>query len=373
MAIKTDLTSIKEVYFPNSMEAITKEAFSDCSNLISVSIPKSVTHIGEYAFSYCSSLTQAEFASVESLCKIKFDNYLANPLYYAHNLYIDGKQVKELVIPESVTRIEENTFLGCSCLTSVSIGNSVKYIDEKAFSECPNVETLIYAEGCETALKTCLTSINQLYFPKSLKAIGEWAFSGCKNLKSITIPSTVTSIGYGAFNGCSNITQAEFCSLETLCNILFENDESNPLYYAHHLYIDGKEITKLEIPNSAESIGDYAFTGCSYLTSVTIPQSITNIGINAFEGCTNVEKLIYEEGCETTLRTYLTSIKEITLPSTLSKIGDFSFENCTYITNFTIPHTVKSIGKFAFFDCYGLKEISIPDAVTTICDCAFHN
>lgn len=60
---------------------------------------------------------------------------------------------------------------------------------------------------------------------------------------------------------------------------------SNPLYYAHHLYVNGIEIKDLVIPDGVKSIGNFAFGGCSGFTSVTIPNSVTSIGVDAFEDC----------------------------------------------------------------------------------------
>ncbi|MDE6395934.1 MAG: leucine-rich repeat domain-containing protein, partial [Muribaculaceae bacterium] len=117
-------TSLTSVTIGNSVTSIGYFAFRDCSGLSSVVIGNSVETIDFQAFSGCSSLTKAEFASIESLCSIKFEDSGSNPLYYAHNLYIAGKEVKDLVIPESVTSIGDNAFGSCSGLTSVSIPNS---------------------------------------------------------------------------------------------------------------------------------------------------------------------------------------------------------------------------------------------------------
>ena len=74
----------------------------------------------------------------------------------------------------------------------------------------------------------------------------------------------------------------------TWCHIDFENSSSNPLHTTHRLYLNGKEIKSLIIPNNVKSIGKHAFQYCHYLTSVTIGNSVTNIGKQAFSGCTNL-------------------------------------------------------------------------------------
>ena len=123
---------------------------------------------------------------------------------------------------------------------------------------------------------------------------GHGAFESNGGLTSVTIPNSVTSIGERAFSGCTGLNKAEFASVESLCNMSFGNYESNPLCYAHHLYINGKEVTDLAIPNSVTSIGSSAFSGCSGLTSVTIPNSVTSIGEDAFLGCTGLTSMTVE-------------------------------------------------------------------------------
>ena len=117
----------------------------------------------------------------------------------------------------------------------------------------------------------------------SVTSIGNYAFYYCRSLTSVTIPNSVTSIGVGAFTGCSSLTSVHITDLAAWCGISFAGP--NPLYYAHHLFVNGEEITDLVIPDGVTSIGDKAFSECSSLTSVTIPNSVTSIGSYAFEGC----------------------------------------------------------------------------------------
>ena len=180
----------------------------------------------------------------------------------------DCSGLTSITIPNSVTSIGQYAFYGCSGLTSITIPNSVTSIGESVFHDCSG-----------------LTSIT---IPNSVTSIGESAFRNCSRLTSITIPNSVTSIGEWAFYDCSGLTKAEFASIESLCSISFYYYDSNPLYYAHHLYIDGKEVKDLVIPNSVTSIGKFAFYGCSGLTSITIPNSVTSIGSGAFKGCSEL-------------------------------------------------------------------------------------
>ena len=182
-------------------------------------------------------------------------------------------------------------------------------------------------------------------------SIGNYAFSRCTGLTSVSIPASVTSIGKYAFDGCSNLNTVYIEDLAAWCNISFYNYTSNPISYAHNLYLNNKLVTNLVIPNGVTTIGEYAFSGCTGLTSVTIPDSVTSIGNSAFSGCTG-----------------LTSVS---IPNSVTSIGSSAFSRCTSLTSVSIPNSVTSIGDYAFYGCSGLTSVSIPNSVTSIGDNAF--
>ena len=302
---------IKDLVIPNSVTSIGKYAFYGCSSLTSVTIPNSVTSIGGYAFDGCSSLTSVNISDIEAWCKITFSNGSSNPLSYARHLFLNGAEIKDLVIPNSVTSIGNYAFSRCSSLTSVIIPEGVTSIGNSAFYGCSSLTSVIIPEGVtnigDYAFDGCrgLTSINipegvtsigdraffycsgltSINIPEGVTSIGDLAFYDCSGLTSVTIPNSVTSIGYDAFDGCSSLTSVNISDIEAWCKITFSNGYSNPLSYARHLFLNGAEIKDLVIPNSVTSIGNSAFYGCSSLTSVIIPEGVTSIGKNAFSGC----------------------------------------------------------------------------------------
>ena len=106
---------------------------------------------------------------------------------------MNGEEVKDLVIPNSVTSIGDYAFIVCSGLTSVTIGNSVTSIGDYAFYYCSG-----------------LTSVT---IGNSVTSIGDYAFNSCKGLTSVTIPNSVTSIGEWAFYDCLELLDV-YCYAE---------------------------------------------------------------------------------------------------------------------------------------------------------------
>lgn len=109
-----------------------------CVSIESVTIPNSITLIEERAFDGCNSLSSVHINDLDSWFRIDIHS---NPLAAAKHLYLNNEEIKDLIIPNSVTSIGRNAFWGCIGLTSVSIPNSVTSIGERAFeSRSKNVK-----------------------------------------------------------------------------------------------------------------------------------------------------------------------------------------------------------------------------------------
>ena len=135
------------ITIPNSVTSIGNYAFYNYDSLTSVVIPDSVTSIGNYAFYNCSSLTSVNYlGTIEQWCGITFGNDTANPIYNAKKLYLNGELVTELVIPNTVTKINSYAFYGCRSLTSVVIPNSVTSIGSYAFSSCYSLTSITFED-----------------------------------------------------------------------------------------------------------------------------------------------------------------------------------------------------------------------------------
>ena len=323
-----DLTSVT---IPNSVTKIGDGAFMNCSGLISVTIGNSVTSIGNNAFDGCTNLTSVHITDLAAWCKIAFSYSESNPLYYGQHLFLNDEEIKDLVIPNSVTSIGNYAFERCTGLTSVTIPNSVT-------------------------------------------SIGYYAFQGCSGLTSVTIPNSVTTIEGYAFCDCTSLTSVHITDLAAWCKITFNSLDSNPLTFAHHLFLNGEEIMDLVIPNSVTSIRSAAFAGCTGLTSVTIPNSVTSIEGSAFYECSGLTTITIPNSVTSIGEGAIancTGLSSVTIPNSVTAIRYGTFSGCSGLTSVTIPNSVTSIGGLAFYNCSGLTSVTIPNSVTTIEKSAF--
>lgn len=344
-------TGLSEIIIPISVTSIGENSFMDCSNISRVDIPSSITEISRSLFLRCSKLKEV---------------YLPSSIISIGEYAFKESGLESITIPHLVTTIGGYAFQGCSKLTSVTVGwnpiniasnvfpnrtNATLYVPQgskaayqtanywKEFKEIVEYSTLNdgdtftakTVEGIDmnfkvisAAEKTCQvgngvsSAINQstsgaVTIPSTINgftvtSIGNSAFSGCGSLAIVTIPKSVKSMGDYSFQSCNGLTSVHISDLSAWCNISFSSSNSNPLSYAHLLYLNGSEIKNLVIPNGVKSIGNYTFSYCSDLTSVTIANGVTSIGYGAFQDCSG-----------------LTSI---TIPNGVTSIGQSAFAGC---------------------------------------------
>ena len=268
-----------------------------------------------------------------------------NVTMIGHGAFKDCINLKSIVIPDGVTSIYLSAFADCGNLTSVTIGSGVESIGECAFFRCKKLESVTIGSSVKSIGKDAFYDCSRLksvIIPDSVTTIGESAFEYCENLTSVTIGSSVKSIGKDAFRACYILQRVYISDLSAWCKIDFGSGGlANPLHYAKKLYLNGRLVTELTIPEGITEIKSETFKSCDSLTSVTIPNSVTSIGGYAFNGCDGLISAI--------------------IPSSIRSIGDFAFCRSDSLTSvYCYATTPPKCGTEIFYDCKKKPKVYVP-------------
>lgn len=338
--------------------------------------------------------------------------------------------VQNILLPDTIKKISANAFNGCIEIESIDIGKYVEDIAGSAFAgwnesqrindysgqiranTLNNCNARIYATvKTETQTVSGYTGMKNLYgitLNDNITAIEANAFSGCVNLAEFVLPSYVTTIGSLAFNDCTKIKSITLPkTLSTLADDAFTGwtneqsiydnsgktletkfDNSNARIYVKiprelnkqkvttipaNAGAGRNDIYGLEIPDTVESIGDYAFEGTS-IEKIVIPATVKSLGLELFKGWNdsqNVE-IIYggydasvsDDGLHTSF-TGTDAIFKVSIPDDMSEIKSDAFNGMTSLAEISIPDSVKTIGLYAFKGT-SLRDVSLGDGVTSI-------
>ena len=435
---------LTSVTIPNSVTSIERDAFAGCTALTSVTIPENVTSIGSKVFRDCNSLTSvvwnakkcegwsrsdnAPFYDIASqITSFTFgDNVESIPDAICENMHLSS-----VIIPNSVTTINNSAFKGCAGLTSVTIPESVTSIEDKAFYDCSSLSAVVpdnvtsikdstfynvlnvkyngtatgspwgakcvngyvdgyfvYADETKTNLLACSSAaMGVVTVPESVTSIGAGAFRGCTGLTSIIVPENITSMGANVFTGCSSLTsvvwnakecsgwgrwvEAPFYDIASQITSFTFGEQVESIPYA---ICENMHLNTVTIPNSVTKISSSAFWGCTGLASITIPENVTTIGSYAFENCTDLTSVIIPDNV-TSMGTYTfsgcTNLVSASLGKGITSIDYKMFYDCTSLTSVIVPNSITTIGKLAFYNCSSLASITVPEKVTSIGSGAF--
>ena len=436
--------SATEIIVPDFVTAIGN-AFYECTSLTSITLPDSITSVGSSAFTYCPAEIYCTMNSDTALAlgknsrsfTVKGSEMLRLLTYEDENgkritcVYRCDSDAVNVVIPDGVEQIGRNYngssygFRDCASLVSVTIPDSVKWIENQAFYRCSSLATVI--------------------FSKNLDSIGTEAFRDCTSLRSVTLPDNITSVGRNAFYDCpaklfcnlgsetaltlSNAGYAFTVSAYPLLSFRTALDDSGSRIFT--LAGCDKSATEIIVPDFVTAIGANAFYDCALLESITLPERITSVSSSAFSNCPasiycamnsdtalalgknsrsftvkgsemlalrtyedeNGKRITYVHNCDRDAVDAIipdgveqisrsgyeagfancTSLVSVTIPDSVKKIENHAFYRCTSLTSVTLPEGLESIGESAFDACAALTSITIPKTLSSLGRYAFSN
>lgn len=356
-------TALSSIKLGSNSVSFGKNVFRYCINLTSITFDGTECHFnGEDAFRDCNSLTSLIITDVSAWCKSSFYSN-SNPLSKTKSLLLqtsdnDISVIKDLVIPDDVTTINNYAFYMCESLESVVISNNVTSIGSYAFYGCSNL-TSVTVKATEPIAITSYVFSNctnaTLYVPSGCKdAYGEADY--WKEFKEIVTPlangDTFTATTTEGIVVIYQITNSDLKQ----CQVGYNYEKKKGMRTAIANSTSG-EISIPSIVNgyTVKGIGDYAFWECKDLTSIVIPEGITFIGQGAFGSCKSITSLVIPDG--------------------VTSIGESAFNNCTNAVTISIPNSVRgdSFGDYVFAGCVSLTAINIPEGVSRIGSCAFRS
>ena len=416
-------SGLKSVVIPNSMENIGVSAFKDCTGLTSVTIPNSVTRIEDYAFYGCSNLTAIDLPnSINTICigafaksglkSISLPNSLTSictTSFDCYDLYINER------IPEGYGLFhylpeECGSFESCKDLESVTGGDNLKNINFFAFSNTglKNIDFTKNAKTIGQAAFSYCKNLTILDIPSSIEKIGEGAFYECENLTSVTIPSSVKYLDsrdndwdvyedfvlYGprgilppSFSECPKLTNVTVDIAEPL--IINEYNFSNRAnaylhvpkgsvasYQKADYWKEFKQIMEIsenivfeDDKTKALCVENWDVDGNGELSEYEAT-TVTSIG-TVFKGAqiSSFNELRYFTGLTVIGNDAFNacSLKSVTLPENITALGDYAFLKCNNLTSIHLPAKVKTLGKSAFSSCSSITSITVDESNETFC------
>lgn len=339
---KSTKLNIPETHNDKPVLAIADRAFQDQTELTYVFIPKTVVSVGEAAFRNCTALETVAFAAGSectaigdyAFCNctalIKFE-VPANVTRLSNGLFSGDAALADLLLHDGITAVGVETFEGCTALLTTEkngmayLGNGenryfllldvtdetavtlapepgLKIVNAYAFSGCRDLTTLTLPAGVislsDHAAAGC-TALQNVQLPDSLVTVGSYAFAGCAALTHVDLPQHLFGIGDCAFSDCAALTAVTLpASLRALGSAVFRNTavvpaETDGLLYlgsadnAHFALVGvtDKTVATLSPHADVKLIAGSALSGCSALTSVTLPAGLVGIGAAAFANC----------------------------------------------------------------------------------------
>lgn len=232
-------------------------------------------------------------------------------------------------------KISDNEYERDAALEHVDIAEGVEWIGDRAFYGCRNLKSVTIPASVKRigacAFGEC-PNLAVVSFDEGLDTISDLAFDGCRTLNEVKLPSSVSAIGGAAFRDCISLRRFSFPDrIKTIC---------------HTVLCDCKALLHVEIPEGVTVIERAAFIGCTNLKEITIPSSVECIQRNAFAECTSLE-----------------SIK---IPASVQEIGSCVFEGCTALHNVTIEYGAlkkpfeSGECERVFLGCINLDRVALP-------------
>ncbi|HFI0976663.1 TPA: leucine-rich repeat protein [Streptococcus suis] len=387
-------SGLTHITLPDSLTSFGYAAFADSSFLQSVRLPDTLTTVPEEAFRDTGLTSLTLPSSVNDIARDSFANAKISKIDFSTNLEsigdgaFRGNLFEKLELPKSLKELGYSAFSDNKNLTFLYINSDLEnygygyydyYNSPFRHSDYSSDSNSLYVE-----------------FKDGVTKIPARLFYGAKQVIRVDLPEGLKEVGESAFRGTSIMKDESrgSASSSPAAEVTSKAEQNAPF--------DAVSMTRLELPDSLETIGNHAFGGINTLTSINIPKNLV-VADQAFAGSRNLTHLrnnvegiripdgmlestgiatfIVPEGIteigKYALRDNKTTDKDsafgssssepnkwvgltnVILPSTLTKIDSRTFES-TSIKFIDIPNGVSEIGEGAFRFSPELETVKLP-------------
>ncbi len=305
---------VEAVSIPGSVEVLCQEAFGGCKSLQEIEVDAG--RIEAQAFNYCATLEYVSLGRrVREIGPAAFRGCWL---------------LREIVIPQGVTAISPCTFEECETLQAVTLPEGLLEISQSAFEGCKGLRQLVIPEGVtfigESAFADC-RKLKQVSLPASLRTIGADAFKGCSALKSIVVPLEAEIAGSAFPSSVKVLRGSAEADAAPVVQLLRDGELDGFVVSGGVLLKYTGKKRKIVIPEGVTKIGRGVFQGVP-IVSLELPDTLEEIGPYAFVRCDKLSRVILNAG--------------------LKRIGCCAFGGATALREVTVPGTVEFLATNAF-------------------------
>ncbi|MEE3428055.1 MAG: leucine-rich repeat protein [Ruminococcus sp.] len=302
-AVATVKNFADDIVIRDGTIGLSDSALTDNYKSVKITLPASLKYIPDSTLPFFGELKTVIVDEENPYFCVK-DGILYSKDYTRLVMCPTKNEIKEVIIPDTVTEIAK-----------------------AAFCYCGNIEKIV--------------------FPESLEKMGNTLCTGCSSLKSVTIPKNIEKVPFQSFQGCESLEEVKLHEgMTAIESVAFQGC---------------KNLKKIELPSTLTKIDGSAFKGCENLTEISLPEGLTQLSASAFSNCKKLETVTLQSNIDN-IPSYCfqkcTSLKTITIPEGIKYINYCAFSNCAALeTVYVLDKLCGVDSNKAFLDCNKIKDI----------------
>lgn len=387
-------TGLTSFTFPETIEvlntgALGAELFKGCRKLKTIELSSTVADISK-VFDLCGSITEVKLPTDESGNQLGYFKADGSVIYSKDGTeitYILGDVPETFEIKEGVTTLKSGVFAGKATLKKVIIPVSVTVIEEKAFYDCLGLETVQFAENSAldtigaSAFRNCI-SLKSISIPSKVTTLNPYTFYNCKSLVKAVLPENLTRIGYYVSSGTEKLSSSGGYVFAHCINLAEINIPESVKWIQNYSFLNCKSLRTIDLNVANGQLGEAAFAHCESLETVTLCADLKTLPSKAFIYCyslsdihtagatgetANVADLSQITSFGSNAFQHCTGLKKVTLStdSSFTALSNYLFDGCSALEEVTLPNQLTYLGTYTFRNS-GLKKVRMPDGVSVL-------